>query len=72
MEVLYSISSKAATHVSYVPLPDVGWGVVEVRALYRLYIIQYVVSYLYRNGGTHSCAMDLLVKRVVEGTICGI
>ena len=37
-----------------------------------LYIFHCKVGYHYRKQGTHDCGMDLLVKRVVKGKICGI
>ena len=37
-----------------------------------LYIFHFKVGYHYRKQGTHGCGMDLLVKRVVKGKICGI
>ena len=37
-----------------------------------LYIFHYKVGYHYRNWGSHGCAMDLLVKGIAKGKVCGI
>ena len=37
-----------------------------------VYIFYYRVGYHYRNWGSHGCAMDLLVKGIAKGKVCGI
>ena len=57
-------------HQVYIPLPETGWGG-EGSEGSRLYIFHYKVGYHYRNWGSHGCAMDLLVKGIAEGKVCG-